>query len=153
MLRMAKNGREWRERWAVLHSWNKNRGFIELPRIPTGDELRSMNILVPPDWEGLRVWSGQVSSQYDEQLGRYLEGGETQLFIDFKHPHNAVIFEYVRGLKTMPTRWSDVNFGTVDRASVMPMEEGETAPKTVPQGYTTRIPAIARNAVPDNAHQ
>lgn len=141
--RMPKRGMEWRELWAVLFSWNRNGGYVELTRIPTAEELAARGMQVPSDWSGLRAWSGLVSSQLDEKLGRYWAGGETQLFIDFKHPHNEVLLEYVRALVTQRTGWTDVNVAAVLKAVVTPMERDETAAKTVPQGYTKRLPVAA----------
>jgi hypothetical protein len=153
--RLPRNGQEWREHWAVVQDWNHNGSFIELTHIPTADELRAVGVQVPPDWEGLRVWRGQVSSQYDAELGRHLAGGETQWVIDFSHPHNAVLEHYIKTLTAQPTRWTDAMFVPNERVAVIPMGPGETAPKTVPQGYITRIPAMASRAVPDrtNANQ
>ncbi len=149
--RLPSDGREWREKWGVVHDWNHNGSFIELTYIPTADELRATGVTVPPDWEGLRVWRGQVSSQFDKALGHYLDGGETQVVIDFSHPHNAVLERYVKTLAAQPTRWKQVMFRPTDRVAVRAMAADETAPKTVPQGYTTRVPAIVNHAVPDDA--
>jgi hypothetical protein len=151
LLRLPKNGREWRENWAVVQDWNHNGAFIELRHIPTADELRAAGVAVPADWEGLRTWRGQVSSQYDEELGRHLGGGETQILVDFSHPHNAVLERYVKHLVAQPTRWTDVIFKPSDRVSVRPLAPHEVAPKTVPQGYTTRAPAAVSHAVPDRS--
>jgi hypothetical protein len=147
--RLPKNGGEWRERWAVVRAWNHNGAFVSLTHIPTADELKATGIALPADWEGLRVWRGEVSSQYDKELGRYLDGGETQYLIDFDHPHNAVLERYVKYLMAQPTRWTDVMFAPADRAAVRSLGEHEIAPKTVPQGYTTRAPAAVSHAVPD----
>ncbi|WP_250472591.1 hypothetical protein [Caballeronia sp. GAFFF1] len=138
--RMPINGKDWREGWAVLYSWNTNGGFVELTHIPSAEELARLGVEVPSDWSGLRAWSGLVSSQFDDKLGRYWSGGETQLFIDFKHAHNKVLLDYVQALVTKRTGWTDVNVAAVLKAVVTPMEKGETAAKTVPQGYTSRIP-------------
>jgi len=149
--RMAENGREWREKWAVKMDWNHNGAYITLDRIPTADELKAVGVTVPENWEGLRVWRGQVSSQYDEDLGRYLAGGETQLIIDFDHPHNKVLEDYVKRLEHQPTNWNDVIFAPSERAAVRPLGEHELAPKTVPQGYTTRAPAAISHTAPDRS--
>jgi hypothetical protein len=151
--RLPKSGREWRENWAVVQEWNHNGAYIQLNHVPTADELRAAGVAVPPDWEGLRVWRGQVSSQPDEELGRYLVGGETQIVIDFSHPHNVVLERYVKTLMAQPTRWQDVMFHPGDRVAVHAMAAEEIATKTVPQGYTTRVTANARHAVPDDAAQ
>ncbi|MGN6316973.1 MAG: hypothetical protein ACTHNR_11885, partial [Trinickia sp.] len=147
--RMPKDGSEWREKWAVVQDWNHNGAFVELTHIPTADELNAAGVAVPQGWNGLRVWRGHVSSQYDAELGRYLAGGETQLVIDFNHPHNKVLEPYVKGLLAQPTRWTDALFGPADRAAVRPLGEYEVAPKTVPQGYTTRAPAAVSHTEQD----
>lgn len=149
---LPKNGRQWREDWAVVQSWNHNGSFIVLTHIPTADELRLAGIVTPADWTGLRIWRGQVSSQYDKELGRYLDGGGTQFLIDFDHPHNAVLDRYVKHLMAQPTRWPDAMFTPSERATVRPLGEHEVAAKTVPQGYTTRAPAVAGHAVPEHNH-
>ena len=100
------------------------------------------------DWNGLRVWSGMVSSQHDEILGRWLEGGETQYIIDFADRYNKVLEQYVKNLMVMPTNWKDVIFSPVDRAAVRPLDNDQILPKTVPQGYTNRAPAVAGRALP-----
>ncbi|WP_250472587.1 hypothetical protein [Caballeronia sp. GAFFF1] len=147
--RMAENGREWREKWAVKMDWNHNGAYIRLDHIPTRAELVEMGVTeIPADWDGLRIWKGTVSSQYDEELGRWLEGGETQYFIDFSHSYNKVLEDYVKKLMAMPTKWNDVIFSPVDRAAVRPLDEGQVLPKTVPQGYTNRAPAVAGHALP-----
>ncbi len=147
--RMAKNGREWREKWAVKMDWNHNGAYITLDHIPTIEELRAAGVPnIPQDWTGLRIWRGEVSSQFDEDLGRWLEGGETQFIIDFDDAYNKVWEEYVKRLPVKPTNWTDVNFAPVDRAAVRPLDKDQTLPKTVPQGYTNRAPAVAGRALP-----
>ncbi|WP_153101501.1 hypothetical protein [Paraburkholderia hayleyella] len=149
--KMPQNGKEWREDCAVLHDWSQNGGYIELTKIPTIGELRAAEVPdIPADWKGLRVWSGNVSSQEDPKLGRYLAGGAKQIFIDFNHPHNKVLEDYVKRLSIYGTNWKDMNFANSERVAVMPLEKSETAAKTVPQGYTNRISATARHAVPDS---
>lgn len=147
--RMAKNGREWREKWAVKMDWNHNGAYITLDHIPTIEELRAAGVPnIPEDWTGLRIWRGEVSSQFDEDLGRWLEGGETQFIIDFDDAYNKVWEEYVKRLPVKPTNWTDVNFAPVDRAAVRPLDKDAILPKTVPQGYTNRAPAVAGRALP-----
>jgi hypothetical protein len=147
--RMAKNGKEWREKWAVKMDWSHNGAYIRLDHIPTREQLVAMGVAnIPEDWNGLRVWSGGTASQYDEILGRWLEGGETQYIIDFAHPYNQVLEDYVKNLMAMPTNWKDVIFAPVDRAAVRPLDKDQILPKTVPQGYTNRAPAVAGRALP-----
>lgn len=146
---MAKSGREWREKWAVKMDWSHNGAFIHLDHIPTREQLVEMGVAdIPADWNGLRVWSGDTASQYDEILGRWLEGGETQYIIDFDHPYNKVLEHYVKNLMAMPTNWKDVIFSRIDRAAVRPLDKDQILPKTIPQGYTNRAPAVAGRALP-----
>jgi hypothetical protein len=146
---MAKSGREWREKWAVKMDWSHNGAFIRLDHIPTREQLVEMGVVdIPADWNGLRVWSGATASQYDEILGRWLEGGETQYIIDFDHPYNKVLEHYVKNLMAMPTNWKDVIFSQVDRAAVRPLGKDDIVPKTVPRGYTNRAPAVAGRVLP-----
>lgn len=148
---MAKSGREWRENWAVKMDWSHNGSYIMLDHIPTRAELIETSVSdIPTDWDGLRVWSGMVSSQYDETLGRWLAGGETQYIIDFADPYNKVLEQYVKNLTAMPTNWKDVIFSPVDRAAVRPLDNDQILPKTVPQGYTNRAPAVAGRALPSH---
>lgn len=147
--RMAKSGREWRDKWAVKMDWNHNGAYITLDHIPTIEELRAAGVPnIPEDWTGLRIWRGDVSSQFDEDLGRWLEGGETQFIIDFDDAYNKVWEEYVKRLPVKPTNWTDVNFAPVDRAAVRPLDKDQVLPKTVPHGYTNRAPAVAGRALP-----
>jgi hypothetical protein len=110
-------------------------------------------VTVPPDWAGLRVWRGQVSSQFDKELGRFLHGGETQVVIDFSHPHNAVLERYVKTLTAQPTQWKQIMFRPNDRVTVRAMAADETAPKTVPQGSAPALRpprATPRRTTPPN---
>lgn len=90
------NGRHWRDEFAVLESWNKDGYYIEYD--------------VPE--EGLRVWMGTVASQVERDAskatyGQVLRGGETQLFIDFRHPYNQRFAQAVEDLPLIPTNWND----------------------------------------------
>ncbi|MEC5404161.1 hypothetical protein VOM14_01075 [Paraburkholderia sp. MPAMCS5] len=147
--RMAENGREWREKWAVKMDWSHNGAYIRLDQVPTREQLVELGVAdIPEDWNGLRIWRGGTASQYDEILGRWLEGGETQYIIDFDHPYNKVLEDYVKNLMSMPTNWKGVIFSPADRAAVRPLDKNQILPKTVPQGYTNRVPAVAGRALP-----
>lgn len=91
------SGRQWRDGYAVLESWSHNGHYIEYT-IPPGHTLR--------------VWEGKVASQVErdaakETYGQVLRGGETQLFIDFRHAHNAQLTRQVDNLPLRPTGWRD----------------------------------------------
>ncbi|MEO6098027.1 MAG: hypothetical protein ABIW76_21135 [Fibrobacteria bacterium] len=87
---LPKNGREWREEFAVLERWSENGKFVEF--------------VVPEP--GLWVWEGKIASQLDTNkwlsngklnpgYGQYLKGGKKQFLIDFD-------FEGISGYSTLP---------------------------------------------------
>ena len=92
-------GTEWRLRCAVLHSWNKNGSYASM-KVPAADEMRTLGIHVPEDWEGLRVWQGRIAEQVDsvgaDATGRLLPGGEVQFYVDFTNQHNRPVFEWIK---------------------------------------------------------
>lgn len=103
--KLPKNGTEWRLDCAVKSEWSKNGIYIELERIPTLNELKAMEIEVPKDWEGLKIWKGKIAEQVDLEnnlgTGMLLPGGATQLVIDFYHPSNVPIKEYIEKMVQM----------------------------------------------------
>ncbi|WP_290660722.1 hypothetical protein [Aquabacterium sp.] len=108
------NGATWRTECAVKHGWSMNGSYVEL-KTPTRAELNAKGISVPPDWEGMRIWKGRVAEQIDDKgdaaqaTMRLLVGGDIQLFIDFDHPHNAPIREWLKlQVQAKPTHWKDV---------------------------------------------
>ena len=83
---LPKNKTEWRSNYAVKDSWNDNGYYVEHT--------------VGPD--GLKVWEGKTAGQeYIEHKGKnfYLEGGDTQLYIDYGKLDN---------LQPKHTNWPDV---------------------------------------------
>ena len=104
---LPESGREWREKLAVLDSFNGNGHYVEMT-VPKGAELYA--------WEGKA--SSQVENALDEEatLGQYLQGGDIQLFIDFGFDANKNVVEAMakkRGvpleqlLEKKPTHWVD----------------------------------------------
>ena len=91
------SGRAWRNDYAVLDSWSENRIYIEYD---------------VPD-EGLWVWEGKVASQVErnaakeDSYGQVLDGGATQLYIDFTFPANTHATEAVEQLPLRETHWRD----------------------------------------------
>lgn len=92
----------WRVKFAVLQSWSTNGKYVKY---------------VIKD-KPLHAWEGKVSSQIDQSktlrggilnlgYGQYLEGGETQLFIDFSHESNKHAESEVAALLKMDTNWTD----------------------------------------------
>lgn len=90
-------GKEWREGYAVLDSWNGNGGYVELE--------------VPE--KGLWVWEGKAASQVENDsrktgtLGQYLPGGKNQIFLDFSFEKNAHAAGKISGVKS--THWTGGN--------------------------------------------
>ncbi|HCY62715.1 MAG TPA: hypothetical protein DHV59_07780 [Oxalobacteraceae bacterium] len=99
----------WRVKFAVLQSWSHNGKYVKY---------------IIPKGKSLRAWEGKVSSQIEndimrnsrdvknlkvpnEGFGQYLEGGEAQLFIDFKFTANKWAASEVSLLKKLDTNWVD----------------------------------------------
>ncbi|NAS06734.1 hypothetical protein GPS47_14355 [Acinetobacter haemolyticus] len=142
--KLPKNGTEWRLDCAVKSEWSKNGIYIELERIPTVSELKSMGIKVPNDWDGLKVWEGKIAEQVDLEnklgTGLLLPGGATQLVIDFYHPSNVPIKQYIekisKGFKK--TNWPDAVLPTDISTTVKYLEELERSKKIAQQGQVQR---------------
>ncbi|MCY7288748.1 MAG: hypothetical protein LH624_11005, partial [Cryobacterium sp.] len=92
----------WRVKFAVCESWNTNGKYVKY---------------VVKD-KPLHAWEGKVSSQIDQStllhgggrnnaFGQYLEGGETQLYIDFNHASNAHALAEAKALPKLDTNWID----------------------------------------------
>lgn len=98
----------WRVKFAVLQSWSHNGKYVKYT-IPKG--------------KSLRVWEGKAASQIENDLmrgsrevkdlkvvnesyGQYLEGGETQIFIEFEE-HNAWARSEIAALPQLDTNWID----------------------------------------------
>ncbi len=95
-----RSAKQWREEWAVLDKFSKNKFYVEF--------------VVPP--EGLWVWEGKVASQVDQDLtlataGQYLKGGQTQLLLDLKFSRNKYAEPLAADLANQlkETRWRDVD--------------------------------------------
>jgi hypothetical protein len=96
---LPKDGKAWREDFAVLEPWSKNGVYVEY-------------VVEEP---GLVVWEGKVSSQIqnnaaEDAYGQYLPGGATQILIDFENPNNAKLRSNVLGLEKKQTNWGDSHF-------------------------------------------
>jgi hypothetical protein len=96
------NGWYWRVKFAVLQSWSANGKYVKY---------------VVKD-KPLHVWEGKVSSQIDQTkqlrdgssnkaFGQYLEGGESQLYIDFQHASNKHALGEAKALVKHDTHWVD----------------------------------------------
>ena len=93
-------GAYWRVKFAVLERWSPNGKYVKY---------------VVKD-KPLHVWEGKAASQIDQAkalrngspnkaFGQYLEGGETQLYIDFTHASNMHAKAEVTLLKKTDTNW------------------------------------------------
>lgn len=138
------SGREWREKFAVLESWNKNGEIIEFT-IPTPKPGE------PP--LTLRAWEGTVASQVQRNasspdFGQVLPGGATQLFIDFQHPHNARLTDAAKAAPVRQTNWNDhmgVNMPSAETRAIL-LEEAERAEKVGSFTAVTRVSAATARA-------
>ena len=139
-----KNGTEWRLDCAVKSEWSKNGIYIELQRIPTVNELKSMGINVPKDWGGLKGWEGKIAEQVDLEnklgTGLLLPGGATQLVIDFYHPSNIPIKQYIEKISQgyKKTHWSDAILPTDNSITVKYLKKLEHSKKIAQQGQAAR---------------
>ena len=108
-------GAYWRVKFAVLQSWSANGKYVKY---------------VVKD-KPLHAWEGKVSSQIDQDIklrggaanpgyGQYLEGGETQLYIDFKHESNVHAAAEVGALPKVDTNWIDhMNINIPERGATV----------------------------------
>ena len=139
------NGKAWREDYAVLESWSKDGYYIEFT--------------VPPG-HTLRAWEGKVASQVErnaaaETYGQVLNGGKDQLFIDFRHPHNAQLADEVASATTTPmhqTHWNDhlnVNVPSDETQAIL-LGHTERAERT---GHVTAVTRVSNTGVRSTQQQ
>jgi hypothetical protein len=105
----------WRIKFAVLESWSRNGKYVKY---------------VVKD-KPLHAWEGKVSSQIDQAktlrdgsqnkaYGQYLEGGETQLYIDFAHTANAHALKDATALVKQDTNWVEhMNINIPERGATV----------------------------------
>lgn len=141
--KMPENGKVWRFDYAVKSTWSKNGAFVELPYIPTVKEMQRLGIKVPDNWQGLKTWEGQVAEQLDLEKGigskLLLPGGEKQIYIDFKHPDNRPIKEYIdKIVQIKSTNWKDAILPEDTNAVVDYLTKRELSQKIVQQGQIAR---------------
>lgn len=108
-------GAYWRVKFAVLQSWSQNGKYVKY--------------VVPRD-KKLHVWEGKAASQVDntaevggkanDAFGQFLEGGETQILIDFSHEANRFAAPEVIELNKakLDTNWTDhMNINIPERST------------------------------------
>lgn len=105
----------WRVKFAVLQSWSVNGKYVKY---------------VVKD-KPLYTWEGKVSSQIDQDkllrggasnpaYGQYLEGGETQLYVDFAFATNKHAKAEVAALTKLDTNWMDhMNINIPERGATV----------------------------------
>ncbi len=145
---LPENGKAWRLDCAVKQGWSKNGGYIQIDHLPTAEELKKLGIAVPPDWTGMRIWRGQIAEQLDNEgvkaTGLLLPGGDIQLYIDFAHPHNKPIADYIeRFVNVKPTNWNDVSLPDNIETTVDYLSQRERSAKIRQEGYLGRGAATA----------
>ena len=116
---------------------------MALDRIPTIAELEKLNISVPKNWQGLKVWEGKVAEQVDfekmQGSGLLLAGGEKQIYIDFGHADNEPIKDYIEKMvQIQKTNWKDAILPKNLENTVVYLAIREKARKTVQQGQIAR---------------
>lgn len=144
--KMSENGKAWRLDCAVKGAWSTNGAYALLDHVPTINEMRKLGITVPDNWDGLRVWRGKIAEQVDNESGKghkatnlLLPGGDIQIFISFRDPHNAPVKQYIEKLiKAKPTHWADAKIPQDVTTVVEYLQKRERSAKTVSQGRTLR---------------
>lgn len=149
--KMPVNGKAWRLDYAVKSHWSLNGAFVGLDRVPTVTELEKLGISVPKDWKGLKTWEGKVAEQLDDEgVGAsklLLPGGETQIYIDFTHPDNLPIKQYIdKMVSVQKTNWKDAILPKDINETVSYLAAREKSHKTVQQGRIARATSATGRA-------
>jgi hypothetical protein len=112
---LPKDGPSWRKDFAVLSRWSANGEYIELV-VPEG---------------GLRVWEGTVASQFDEQSGQVLFGGDVQLVVYFDFAEHAEAKAIAEKLARRRTNWTGHELINIpeEEVGVQTLSASELAPK------------------------
>ncbi|WP_027795748.1 hypothetical protein [Paraburkholderia acidipaludis] len=142
---LAPNGTVWRTQSAIKHAWSMNGSYAEM-QVPTREAMEALGISVPAGWDGMRLWKGRIAEQLDnEEPGatmRLLVGGDVQFFVDFSHPFNAPVKEWIqKQIKAQPTHWTDVRLPDQAEARALFLEERERSAKIRQEGYVRRAGA------------
>ncbi|WP_025101544.1 hypothetical protein [Burkholderia sp. A1] len=148
--KLAPNGTAWRTRSAIKHAWSMNGSYVSMP-VPTREAMEKLGIAVPAGWDGMRLWKGAIAEQLDNEKEvatmRLLVGGDLQYFVDFTHPFNAPVKEWIEKqladgqLKALKTNWHDVTLPGEATARALMLEERERSAKIRQEGYARRAAA------------
>ena len=149
--KMPANGKAWRLDYAVKSHWSLNGAFVSLDHIPNIAELNKLGISVPKNWQGLKTWEGKVAEQLDDEGASasklLLPGGETQIYIDFTHPDNLPIKQYIDKMVVVKnTNWKDAVLPKDINETVGYLETREKSHKTVQQGRIARATSATGRA-------
>jgi hypothetical protein len=96
----------------------------------------------------MRLWEGKIAEQLDNEgakaTGRLFQGGDTQFYVDFTHPHNKPIDDWIKlKVQPKPTGWKDTQLSSQKQAGVMFLAHGERSAKISQEGYVARSAATA----------
>ena len=154
---LAPNGTVWRTQSAIKHGWSMNGSYATM-QVPTREAMEALGIAVPANWDGMRLWKGKIAEQLDdEQPGasmRLLVGGDLQFFVDFAHPSNAPVKEWIqKQIKAQQTHWTDVKLPDQAEARALFLEERERSAKIRQEGYVRQAGGYVRRAGADVGKQ
>lgn len=139
------NGTVWRTQSAIKHAWSMNGSYAAM-QVPTREAMEALGIAVPAGWDGMRLWKGKIAEQLDDAepgaTMRLLVGGDLQFFVDFEHPFNAPVREWIqKQVKAQETHWTDVRLPAQAQARALFLEEQERSAKIRQEGYVRRAGA------------
>ena len=155
--KLAPNGTVWRTQSAVKHGWSMNGSYATM-QVPTREAMEALGIAVPASWDGMRLWKGKIAEQLDDEepgaTMRLLVGGDLQFFVDFSHPSNAPVKEWIqKQIKAQQTHWTDVKLPDQAEARALFLEEREQSAKIRPEGYALRGAADVGKQSTDEQNQ
>src|SRR5258708_137777 len=121
-------------------------GSYATMQVPTREAMEALGIVVPPNWNGMRLWKGKIAEQWDDAASgatmRLLAGGDLQFFVDFEHPFNAPVREWMqKQVKAQETHWTDVKLSSQSEARALLLEEHDRSAKIRQEGYARRAGA------------
>ncbi|SIO60467.1 hypothetical protein [Paraburkholderia phenazinium] len=59
------NGTVWRTQSAIKHAWSMNGSYATM-QVPTREAMEALGIVVPANWDGMRLWEGKIAEQLDD---------------------------------------------------------------------------------------